>query len=201
MEVTIDAREGGVNTECMEKSNLRLSAEDWLDAALAAFERGGVEAVRIEPLARGLNVTRGSFYWHFADRDALLRSLLGQWEVKQTSRIIDAVEALGGSAAERLLRLLETCAGDEGRLEMALRNWASSDKQARVVIAQVDRRRTGYIATLLSEHGLPPNEAGVRSRVAYAAWLGEYMQPVMPSFDERLANMKCLHGLILAAGF
>lgn len=184
----------------MEKPNPRLSADDWLDAALAAFDRGGVEAVRIETLAKVLNVTRGSFYWHFKNRDALLRCLLARWETKETSQIIDAVEASGGSAAERLLRLVDTCARDEGRLEMALRNWASSDEQARSAIAQIDRRRIQYIAALLSEHGLPPEEAEKRSRVAYAAWLGEYIQPLLPSSDERLANMRCLHGMILAAG-
>jgi len=184
----------------MEKPNPRLSADDWLDAALTFFERGGVEAVRIEPLARALNVTRGSFYWHFKDRDALLLRLLQRWELKETSQIIDSVEASGGSAAERLLRLVDTCARDEGRLEMALRSWASSDEQARSVIAQIDRRRIQYIAALLLEHGLPPEQAEGRSRVAYAAWLGEYTQPVLPSLDERLANMRCLHGLIIAAG-
>jgi len=176
----------------------RLSADNWLDAALAAFERGGVEAVRIEPLARALKVTRGSFYWHFKDRDALLRQLLARWEVRETSRIIDSVEALGGRAAERLLRLLETCARDEGRLEMALRSWASTDEEARAAIAQVDRRRTEYIAALLSEHGLGAEQAAMRSRVAYAAWLGEYTQPLVPSSEERVANMRCLHRLILA---
>ncbi len=185
----------------MAKQPARLSADDWLDAALAAFERGGVEAVRIEPLSKVLRVTRGSFYWHFDDRDALLRRLLERWEVRETSRIIDSVEAAGGSAAERLLRLLETCARDEGRLEMALRNWANSDEQARTAIAQVDLRRTEYIAALLSEHGLPPEQTEKRSRVAYAAWLGEYTQPAVPSVDDRVANMRCLHTMMLASNY
>lgn len=185
----------------MGKHTARLSGDDWLDAALAAFERGGVEAVRVEPLAKVLSVTRGSFYWHFEDRDALLRRLLERWEIKETSRIIDSVETAGGSAAERLLRLLETCARDEGRLEMALRNWANSDEQARTAIVQVDRRRMEYIAALLSEHGLPPEQTEKRSRVAYAAWLGEYTQPVVSSVDERVANMRCLHGMILPSGY
>lgn len=180
------------------RQTARLSAEDWLDAALAAFERGGVEAVRIEPLARTLNVSRGSFYWHFESRDALLRRLLGRWELRETSRVIDAVEAGGGTAAARLLRLLETCARDEGRLEMALRNWASSDEEAQAAIGKVDLRRTDYIAMLLLEHGLRPEQCRRRARVAYAAWLGEYTQPVVPSFEERVANMRCLHRLLLA---
>jgi AcrR family transcriptional regulator len=181
----------------MDVRGNRLSALDWLDAALEIFERDGVEAVRIEPLARKLNVSRGSFYWHFRDRAALLRDLLARWEVRETARIIEIVEAGGGSAAVRLLRLLETCARDEGRLEMALRNWANSDAQARNAVAQVDLRRTQYLAALLVEHGLEPEQAEKRSRVAYAAWLGEYTRPQTSSVAERMADMRCLHGLVL----
>jgi AcrR family transcriptional regulator len=180
----------------LEKSNL--DADDWLDAALDAFERGGVESVRIEPLAKALKVTRGSFYWHFADRDALLRKVLERWEIKATSRVIDDVQQLGGNASDRLLRLLETCARYDGKLDMALRSWANTDVEARHAINQVDQRRTKYIEDLLVEHGLTQDSAQRRSKVAYAAWIGEYTQPVVPSVEDRVANMHCLHRLIIS---
>ena len=63
----------------------RLSAQDWVAAALSALTRGGVSAVRIDVLARELEITRGSFYWHFKDRDALLTAVLEEWEGKKAA--------------------------------------------------------------------------------------------------------------------
>jgi len=57
-----------------------LNRSDWLKAARIALLKGGVEAVRVEKLARKLHVTKGSFYWHFKDREQLLEALLGEWE-------------------------------------------------------------------------------------------------------------------------
>lgn len=177
--------------------DLRLTPENWLDAALAAFEKGGVDAVKIVPLAKTLGVTRGSFYWHFQDRNELLRRLMVRWEALDTRNIIDAVESAGGTASERLLRLLETCARDEGKLEMALRAWANSDTRAGAAVAKVDKRRVNYIADLLEACGQKPEKAVLRARIAYSAWLGEYSQRATPSFKVRLENMRNLHRLIL----
>lgn len=182
----------------VQETSSRLAAEHWLNAALAAFEVGGVDAVKVEPLAKSLNVTRGSFYWHFEDRSDLLRRLLVHWEAVDTRSIIETVEAHGGSARERLLRLLETCARDEGRLEIALRAWANLDDKARAAIARVDKRRIGYIADLLIEAGQHRNEATARARIAYSAWLGEYSQPAVPLYKARLDNMRNLHRLLLS---
>jgi AcrR family transcriptional regulator len=182
----------------MEKnSGRRLTADDWLDAALAAFELGGVAAVRIDVLAKTLGITRGSFYWHFPDRDGLLRQLVGRWELMNTSRVIATIEASAGTAEQRLRRLFATCAQDEGRLEMALRAWANSDQQAQVLIMQVDQRRIEYIAALLTEAGVLDVETKRRARIAYAAWLGEYMQPVVAPPETRVDNMLCLLALLL----
>jgi AcrR family transcriptional regulator len=175
----------------------RLSADDWLKAALDVFAEGGVDAVRIVPLAQKLGVTRGSFYWHFADRDALLLRLLQIWSETQTDDIILQVERAGGTASARLLRLLETCARDEGRIDMALRAWAQADQTARTAVAVVDRKRIAYLAKLLAA-ALPTDaDAETKARVAYAAWLGEYTGADPVGVDARLANMRCLHAMLL----
>jgi AcrR family transcriptional regulator len=182
-----------------EDSPPRLTADDWLRAALDAFAQGGVDAVRIVPLAQTLGVTRGSFYWHFADRDALLLRLLQTWSQWQTDDIILQVERTGGAASERLLHLLETCARDEGRIDMALRAWAQSDETARKVVAEVDRKRIAYLAQLLSAAMSSDNGVATKARVAYAAWLGEYTGAAPASVETRLANMRCLHAMLLNA--
>ncbi|MEM9638537.1 MAG: TetR/AcrR family transcriptional regulator, partial [Pseudomonadota bacterium] len=107
----------------------RLSPDAWVDAAYAAFEDGGVAAIRVDPLARKLGITRGSFYWHFKDRNALLRAVVGRWQTTSTEQEIDANEAAGGPPAERLLRLLRSCASDDGRFEISIRAWATEDDE------------------------------------------------------------------------
>ncbi|HEY2239319.1 MAG TPA: helix-turn-helix domain-containing protein, partial [Streptosporangiaceae bacterium] len=82
----------------------RTPASAWVEAGLEALGAGGPEAVRVDPLARALGVTRGSFYWHFADRDALLTELLNAWERAATDDVLERVERHGGDARARLRR-------------------------------------------------------------------------------------------------
>src|SRR5512147_372241 len=84
------------------------SAADWLQAAFHALRTGGVAAVKIEPLARSLGLTKGSFYWHFRDREALLDALLAEWERRAGERILARIESAGKSPQERLSLLFET---------------------------------------------------------------------------------------------
>jgi AcrR family transcriptional regulator len=187
-----------VNTHCMEREDFnQLSSENWVKAAIAAFERGGVDAVRIVPLAESLGVSRGSFYWHFKDRNALLRDVLILWSQAQSDDIIDAVEREGGPASVRLLRLLETCARDTGHLEMALRAWAQTDAMARNMVADVDRKRIDYLTSLIAESSQTSEDATAKARVAYAAWLGEYTAGAPVGEETRVANMRCLHQMLL----
>jgi AcrR family transcriptional regulator len=82
----------------------RTPRSSWIDQGLQALADGGPGAVRMEPLAKSLGVTRGGFYWHFADRDALLTEMLDTWERAATDEVIDRVERQGGDARTRLRR-------------------------------------------------------------------------------------------------
>ena len=162
------------------------------------FEEGGVAAVRVDPLAKQLGITRGSFYWHFKNRAALLRALLDRWVERETERAIEVNEAAGGTAAERLLRLLRTCASDDGRLEMGVREWAVGDATARETVRRVDDRRVAYMGELAREAGAPRDEAEARARIAYAAWLGLYTGITPTTPEQRVADMDQLHRMILS---
>lgn len=147
----------------------RLSADDWKLAARAMLAENGVDALRIEALARRLDVTKGSFYWHFRDRDALLADLLADWQ-RNTVSVIEGLDAREGAPAARLARLLAFCMEEHeyapgGRLEMALRDWARSDGAVAAAVAEIDLRRMSYLTDQYAALGLDRAEA---SDLAYA---------------------------------
>lgn len=152
-----------------------LSRDRWTDAALAALSSEGLEAVRVEPLARRLRVTKGSFYWHFRDRNDLFAAMLARWEQVATQAIIDEVEALTGPAAARLSALFELALGAGiMELEVALRQWARREDRVARALKRVDGRRLGYLQRLFGELGLAPEEAAARAFLAYATLFGDH---------------------------
>ncbi|MEU7583390.1 TetR/AcrR family transcriptional regulator [Streptomyces sp. NPDC041068] len=150
----------------------RLGAQDWADAALTAMREGGLAAVAVEPLAARLKTTKGSFYWHFANRDALVEAALARWAETETEGMITAVEAEPG--AERKLRLLLTEAVRSASfdpLEVSLLATAD-DPRVAPVLRRVTERRVAYVASLFEELGFAPAEAHRRGLLSYSAYLG-----------------------------
>src|SRR5690606_27695040 len=92
-----------------KERNSRLSAEDWAQAALDLIAEQGVAAVAVEPLARRLGVTKGSFYWHFPSRDALLQAALERWESFEQQSVFGTLEAIP-NPRERLRNLFQMVA-------------------------------------------------------------------------------------------
>jgi AcrR family transcriptional regulator len=184
----------------MEESHegASLSREAWIEAAFAVLVERGVDAVRIQPLARTLKVTRGSFYWHFADLNDLLRALLDKWFDLSTRAVIDGIEAEGGLASTRLLGLLEACASDDGRIELAMRNWARTDDLARKALQRVDEARTDYLKKLIVEMGVPLSNAKALASIAYLAWLGLYSSYTVPDTEARISKMRELYALLVS---
>ncbi len=148
----------------------RLSAQDWTAAAVAALAGGGVAAVAVEPIAARLGATKGSFYWHFTGRDALLEAALAHWERTGTEDVIALVEAEPDIAA-RLRRLLAIAIGGDDSVELALQPTADHPLVA-PVLARVTARRLDYLTALFTEVGLPAEQARQRSLLAYTAYLG-----------------------------
>jgi AcrR family transcriptional regulator len=152
----------------------RLSAANWTSAALAALATGGVGAVAVEPLAAALGTTKGSFYWHFSGRDALLEAALQLWERTDTEDVITQVEA--APDPERRLQLLLTGAiagrgGSVGAVELALQ--ASADHPlVAPVLARVTRRRLDYLSEVFTQLDFAAPQARRRALLAYTAYLG-----------------------------
>lgn len=176
-----------------------LSRDRWIDAAVAVLAEAGIDAVRVESLARGLHVTKGSFYWHFRDREDLLNATLRRWEKTETVGIMDQVEAAGGSAKARLRRLF-AIALERGlvKLEVALRQWARRDARARKAIQRVDTRRLDYLCVLFEELGLPRPHAEARAFVSYAILFGDFFITVPRSSTQRATLLTHTTAFVLA---
>ena len=166
----------------------RLGKQQWINAGLRAVVKKGVEAVRIEPLAEALSVTKGSFYWHFKDRGALLDALLETWEARATSAVIDQVEGRGGDARAKLRSLFSIVGQVDGRLDRAIRAWAAVDETARKALERVDSRRLDYLQTLFLGVGFSPEEALARARLVYHALIGQFMMATAVGSEDRLTE-------------
>jgi AcrR family transcriptional regulator len=157
---------------------VQLTPDDWVSAATALLVKNGVDAVRVDVLAKQLNVTRGSFYYHFADRDALLRSMLTAWRDAATDSVITRFEQKGTEPRELLRDLLTLpfrgrIAAEAAAVELAIRGWARRDEMARRNVDEVDTQRLSYIARCFSAIGLTIAEARVRAFALYGYELAE----------------------------
>ena len=154
----------------------RTPRRTWIDAGLRALGDGGAEAIRIEPLARSLGVTRGGFYWHFHDRPALLSEILDAWEQVGVHEVIDRIEGGGGDARTRLRRLFgEALLGDELlRIDLAVREWARRDPEVAERLRRVDNERMAYMRGLFAELCAGDDEVEARCLAAASLWIGSH---------------------------
>ena len=152
-----------------------LTTDDWTRAALVALADGGLPAVAVEPLAKRLGATKGSFYWHFANRDALIEAAVLRWERDHTEAVIGLVDAAPDPLAR--LRLLvglvlnSTVLEEDGSIELAMLATADHPHVA-PVLARVTERRVAYTAGLFADLGWPAEEARRRGLLAVTAYLG-----------------------------
>jgi AcrR family transcriptional regulator len=146
----------------------------WLGAGLEALRKGGVAAVRVERLAADVGVTKGSFYWHFRDRGALLDALLEFWSREMTDAEFERIHGLRAGLAARLLALAEdVLEKGMGRYDPAIRAWGRTDRKVAAAVAQVDRRRVRALTGFFEEGGFGAAEARTRARLFYTFLLGE----------------------------
>ena len=149
----------------------QLSAKDWLDQGLKTLAGQGFTALKAEPLAKAMGVSRGSFYWHFADIGAFHAAILTHWREVAAEAIIANIEA-AAKQGDPLALLLRRVFGERLTLEKAVRTWASVDANARAAVQAIDRRRLGYVESLLAQSGLPTEVARARAQILYWAFLG-----------------------------
>ena len=174
-----------------------LDAAAWVEAAFDLLAEGGVDAVRVDPLAKRLGVTRGSFYWHFKDREALHKAMLKQWRKVATYQVGDRIEREVPDAGERLRRTLAlpysgAKAKRAAAIEMAIRFWARRDEEAAQAVQLIDHQRLLYYASLFAERGHAPDDARKRAYLFYAALMSEaiILTDEQTDIRQELANLR-----------
>ncbi|PJE30608.1 hypothetical protein PSM7751_03063 [Pseudooceanicola marinus] len=146
----------------------RLSPDDWLRAGLDALSAAGPEALKAEPLARSLETTKGSFYWHFPDVPAFRQALLKFWG-SEAGGLLAETPSDRTEAVAQLHALVRDGFSSEPAAEAAMRAWARTDPTAAETLAQIDAARLDHLQELLTRIGVTNPEI---ARLLYAAQIG-----------------------------
>lgn len=173
----------------------RLGPDQWLDAAHAAVVAGGFGNVRVLPLAQALGITRGSFYWHFADHAELVAALIERWHRRE----IEADRALEAASSDDpladLLAVLDAALARGGsdladlRFELALRSHGRQDPAVAEMLAEVDALRLGLIAAKYRRIlGGEADAAEDLAALLYVAVAGAHQALARPGSDAAVAT-------------
>lgn len=182
-----------------------LTADNWAAAALDAIARDGIDAVAVEPLARRLGVTKGSFYWHFANREALLLAALALWERKETEETFASVRREPDPRL-RIQKLFATVHAGErtARLYQALSAAAAYDPRIKAVVQRASERGLQFLNDCYRALDLSAQDAGQWAMMAYSVYLGTLQvrrdQPgALPAGDDYQRYVKFLTNTLLPA--
>jgi len=172
---------------------LQLAPDRWIEAATDVLAREGIAGLRVEALAKRCGVTKGSFYWHFKDRQALLDALLEHWK---TGRILDIEKTTSvspGKERDQLHYAIELYGANRNRkgmsIELAVRDWARHDAKAAAVVEAVDLYRLDCTRKLFVATGMSDAEAKSRSLLLYACVFGLSLMHY-DHFDSNLPDLK-----------
>jgi AcrR family transcriptional regulator len=156
-------------------AQVRTPRSAWIEAAQQALGAGGLEAVRVEVLATSLGVSKGGFYWHFKDRQALLTEMLDSWEKTMVEDVIAQVESRPAEPRAKLQHLFALASTVDFAVELAIRDWSRRDAEVASRLRRIDRRRMAYMRSLFGQ--LCPgdeDEVEARSMLTYSLFVGSY---------------------------
>jgi AcrR family transcriptional regulator len=178
----------------------RLTREDWIDAAIELLTQAGIGAVSVERLATRLDVTRGSFYHHFADREDLLRAMLEYCAQRWTYEVRDQIAALGLDASTTLFALMKAIRHNRAaNYDAPFRAWALHDPLARAVVEQVDQTRLDQIQVLFAGLGFSGLDLENRARLFLYFEMGAPAMFAAPSPERDEELLKERHRFLTTA--
>lgn len=170
----------------------RGSPDLWLGAAYDALIDGGVDAVKILPLAKRLGLSRTSFYWFFKDREEMLDALVARWREKNTGNLVRRTEAYAETIAEAMLNVFDCWLDSElfdSQFEFAVRSWAMQAPALLAKVQAADQQRLDAIAAMLVRFGHEPAKADVRARTIYLTQIGYISMQTREDLAVRMPRM------------
>ncbi|MCB1931924.1 MAG: TetR/AcrR family transcriptional regulator [Candidatus Accumulibacter sp.] len=180
-------------------ARVTLDRHEWIEAAIELLAEQGVQGMRVELLAKNFGVTKGSFYWHFKDRQDLVDGVLATWRDGRLRDIDKQTVATPGREREQLLHLIDVYGATRNRkgisIELAVREWARRDAQAAAIVEEVDTWRLECTRKLFVRHGVSEDEAKSRSLLLYAYVFGQSMMacerydPAVGEFKRWIADL------------
>ncbi len=178
--------------QVQQERGWRGSAELWLDAAYQMLVEGGVESVKVMPLAARLGLSRTSFYWHFPDRESLLAGLVARWQSQNTANLIARTQTPAGSVAEAMLNVTDlwiTPSLFDSRMEFAIRTWALTDAGLTETLKAVDETRIQALTAMFETFSFPSQEARIRAQTVYLTQVGYISMRTEETLDLRLQRI------------
>ena len=170
-----------------------LDRSGWIEAAIDVLAEQGVQGMRIEVLAKSFGVTKGSFYWHFKDRQDLINGVLETWRDGRIRDIDKQTVATPGRERAQLLHLIDVYGATRNRkgisIELAVREWARRDAQAAAIVEEVDTWRLECTRRLFVRRGVPDAEAKSRSLLLYAYVFGQSLM-ACERYDPAVSELK-----------
>jgi len=149
-----------------------LSAEDWEREALELISEHGVQSLAVEPLARRMGITKGSFYWHFSSREALLEQALIRWEEHDSRNLNSALGEIS-DPRERLVSFFRRVGREKLTHEVYSELCAAAGHpQVEPVLERVAQRRMKHLSSAFEELGMEPQFARNQARLTYSVYLG-----------------------------
>jgi AcrR family transcriptional regulator len=155
-------------------ANVRTPRKAWIEAAQQALGAGGPEAVRVEALAASLGVSKGGFYWHFKDRQALLDEMLDSWEKAMVEDVIAVVESQPVEPRAKLQHLFALASTVDFTVELAIRDWSRRDAGIVERLRRIDSRRMAYLRSLFGQLCADEDEVEARCMLTYSLFVGSY---------------------------
>ena len=176
----------------------QLDRNDWIEAAIEVLADQGVAGLRVEVLAKNFGVTKGSFYWHFKDRQDLLNAVLQVWKEGRLRDIEKQTTATPGKELEQIHHVIDVYSAVRNRkgisIELAVRDWARHDPTISAVVEEVDSYRLECTRKLFVTLGLSDDEARARSLLVFAYVFGHSLMaydrsnPKVPEFKRWIAE-------------
>lgn len=146
----------------------------WIEEGLRMLAAGGPDAVRIEPLAARLGVSRGGFYWHFDDRGTLLEEMLDGWERESIDRVLERYQE-GDDPRESVRRAGAVTFSDRLLpIDLAIRDWSRRDPAVAARLRRVDNQRLDFLRARFAEFVEDEAEVEARAMLSFSLLIGNH---------------------------